>query len=76
MVNFSRFKLDFDIAKEIWVYYAAGLSAAGTTIIGVALFVAAIIYNIQAKLNFTHEHIAILSALGLGIVINGYIMSS
>ncbi|MEY3556592.1 MAG: hypothetical protein RLZZ580_2649, partial [Cyanobacteriota bacterium] len=61
--------LDFDIAKEIWVYYAAGLSATGTTIFGFALFIAAIIYNIQAKINFTHEHIAILTALGLGIVI-------
>ncbi|GCL60099.1 protein kinase domain-containing protein [Microcystis aeruginosa] len=67
--TFQNLNLNFDIPKEIWVYYAAGLSAAGTTIIGVALFVAAIIYNIQAKLNFTHEHIAILTALGLGIVI-------
>jgi uncharacterized RDD family membrane protein YckC len=67
--TFQDLNLNFDIPKEIWVYYAAGLSAAGTTIFGFALFIAAIIYNIQAKVNFTHEHIAILTALGLGIVI-------
>ncbi|AKE64302.1 serine/threonine protein kinase [Microcystis aeruginosa NIES-2549] len=67
--TFQDLNLNFDIPKEIWVYYAAGLSAAGTTIFGFALFIAAIIYNIQAKINFTHEHIAILTALGLGIVI-------
>jgi len=67
--TFKNLNLDFDIPKEIWVYYAAGLSAVGTTIIGFVLFIAAIIYNIQAKINFTHEHIAILTALGLGIVI-------
>ncbi len=67
--TFQDLNLNFNIPKEMWVYYAAGLSAAGTTIFGLALFIAAIIYNIQAKLNFTHEHIAILTALGLGIVI-------
>lgn len=67
--TFQELKLNFDIAKEMWVYYAAGLSATGTTIIGFALFVAAIIYNIHAKINFSHEHIAILTALGLGIII-------
>jgi uncharacterized RDD family membrane protein YckC len=67
--TFQDLNLNFDVAQEMWVYYAAGLSAAGTTIIGFALFVAAIIYNIHAKINFTHEHIAILAALGLGITL-------
>jgi serine/threonine protein kinase/uncharacterized RDD family membrane protein YckC len=66
-VFLGKFHFGLDLSKSLWMYYAAGLSALGTTTIGIFLVVAEVIYKINTKSGFLPEEIALLLTLGLGI---------
>ncbi|MEG3438583.1 RDD family protein [Pannus brasiliensis CCIBt3594] len=58
---------DLYIPKKLWMYYAAGTSALGTTLIGLGLAIALVLYHAKMQLGFANEEIAILLFLLLGI---------
>lgn len=69
---FPELPRSFQIPRNLWMYYAAGTSAFGTTIIGLGLAIATTLYHAKTRLGFANEEIAILSFLLLGIGIKWF----
>jgi serine/threonine protein kinase len=65
----SEIPFRLNIPRSEWIYYAAGTSALGTTIWGLAIAIAGGIYHLKTQTPFLVEEVAILSFLLVGIVI-------
>jgi uncharacterized RDD family membrane protein YckC len=65
----DRIPFDLDIPRSLWKYYAAGLSALGTTTIGLGIVIVAVVYHSKIQTLPLPEELAVVTCLIIGIAI-------